>query len=265
MTPLLTINHITLQQGQRLLCQNLNLSIHSHEAWLILGMNGSGKSTLLSTVAGWHPATTGNIMLQGQPLSDWTARQRAQTMAWLSQHDEHPFQLSVLEKVLTGCQPRLSRWQWESDADVRLASELLSRLDLTDFEHRDLGTLSGGECRRVSLATILMQQAPLMLLDEPLSQLDIHHQQQTLALLAQQRKLGHSLLMVSHDPNHAHALATHVLFLFGEGQWLAGTREEMMTTDNLSRVYQQAFTALTDNTGTQWFVPCHRQSQFQNG
>ena len=108
----------------------------------------------------------------------------------------------------------------------------------------------------MALITILMQQAPLMLLDEPLSQLDIHHQQQTLALLAHQRELGHSLLMVSHDPNHAHAVATHVLFLFGDGTWLAGTREDMMTTDNLSRVYQHPFTALTDNTGTQWFVPC---------
>ena len=190
--PLLSIHNLTLQQGQRLLCRDLNLAIYPHEAWLILGMNGSGKSTLLATLAGWHPATTGNIVLRGQALSDWPARQRAQTMAWLHQHDEHPFPLSVLEKVLTGCQPRLSRWQWESDTDIRLASELLTRLDLAHFEHRDLGTLSGGECRRVSLATILMQQAPLMLLDEPLSQLDIHHQQQTLAILAQQRQQGHS-------------------------------------------------------------------------
>lgn len=253
MTVLSTID-LNLRQGTRLLCQDLNLSINRGEAWLILGKNGAGKSTLLETLCGWRKADAGAVTLHQKNLAEWPARERARTLAWLTQHDDYPFPLSVLEKVLTGCHPRLGRWAWESADDVVLAQQLLAELDLAGLEQRNLATLSGGERRRVALATVLMQQAQLLLLDEPLSQLDVHHQQQTLELLNRQRADGKSLLVVGHDPNHARAFASHALLLFGDGRWLAGPVDEIITSANLSDLYQHPVRRLSDDTGV-WYVP----------
>lgn len=250
---MLSIQQLTLIKGQRLLCQDLNLNILAGEAWLILGMNGSGKSTLLSTLAAWQTAHHGKILLQGQSLADWPARQRAQQIAWLHQHDNVHFPMSVMAKVLSGCQTRLSAWQWENDHDFAQATTLLKALDLAHLADHDLATLSGGECRRASLAAILMQQADVLLLDEPLSQLDIHHQQYALKRLKQEREQGKSLLVVSHDPNHARLFATHALLLFGDGRWLAGTTAEVLTVEHLTELYQYPVRALTEASGT-WFV-----------
>jgi iron complex transport system ATP-binding protein len=217
-----------------------------------LGQNGCGKSTLLATLAGWHRPTKGMIALQGKPLLQYPARERAKLLAWMPQHDQPPFSTSVLEHVLTGCHTRLGALTWESADDHLQAHMWLQHLDLNHLFLRDVSTLSGGEQRRVSLATTLMQQAPLLLLDEPLSQLDLHHQKQTLSLLKQHTATGHTILMVSHDPNHAR-YCTHVLLLFGDGQWRAGTVATVCTSAYLSELYQTTILRLEQGQDA-WFV-----------
>ncbi|QLI82831.1 ABC transporter ATP-binding protein [Chitinibacter fontanus] len=251
---LLSVHNLTLQQGDRVLVQDLNLTITQGEAWIVLGENGCGKSTLLSAWAGWFKPQHGHIELNGVPLSNVLPAQRAKVLAWQTQHDECPFPLSVLEKTLTGRHPHLGRWQWESAADLALAREQLARLDLQGFDQRDLASLSGGERRRVSLATALTQQAPLMLLDEPLSQLDLRHQQQALQVLRTERAAGRSIVMVSHDPNHAAQCATHALLLFGDGKWSAGVLAEVLNSESLSRLYHYPVSLVRQN-GKSWFVP----------
>ena len=250
---LLELQQISLGQAQRILCQHLNLRIQAGQRWLILGQNGCGKSTLLATLAGWQRPQSGEIYLRQTALNAWPARQRAQQLAWLHQQDDNPFPMQVLEKILTGCHARLSRFAWESTADRQRAMTLLQQLDLADFAARDLGSLSGGERRRVSLATVLMQDTPLLLLDEPLSQLDIHHQQQTLQLLSSVYA-DRTILMVSHDPNHAWRFATHALLLFGDGQWQAGEIQQVLTPEHLSRLYQYPIKLMRDSQD-QWLIP----------
>ncbi|QLG87448.1 ABC transporter ATP-binding protein [Chitinibacter bivalviorum] len=251
---LLQAQNLSLKQGDRELICNLNLQISAGEAWIVLGENGCGKSTLLSSLAGWFKPSAGQVLLGGVPMQQVAPLQRAKQLAWQTQQDECPFPLTVLEKTLTGRHPHLSRWEWESAADLALAQQQLARLDLQGFAERDLASLSGGERRRVSLATALTQQAPLMLLDEPLSQLDLRHQQQALAVLREELAAGRSIVMVSHDPNHAAQLATHALLLFGDGTWSAGVLVETLNTKLLSRLYHHPVSAIEQN-GSSWFVP----------
>lgn len=251
---LLQTQKLSLQQGGRELIANLNLQISAGDAWIVLGENGCGKSTLLSALAGWFKPSSGQVQLNDHPLLDVPPAQRARSIAWQTQHDECPFPISVLEKTLTGRHPHLSRWQWESAADLDLAHQQLARLDLQGLDARDLASLSGGERRRVALATALTQQAPLMLLDEPLSQLDLRHQQQALQVLREERAAGRSIVMVSHDPNHAAQFATHALLLFGDGHWQAGVLADVMSTDSLSRLYHHAVSEIQQD-GKSWFVP----------
>lgn len=251
---MLTTKKLTIARGGRVLCRDLDLAISAGQSWLILGENGCGKSTLLATLAAWLAPESGTIHLQGKPLAGWPANQRARTLAWLPQGDENPFPLSVLEKTLTGRHPYLGRWEWESTTDLALAQAQLARLDLADLAQRDLATLSGGERRRVALATVLTQQAELLLLDEPLSQLDLRHQQQALAVLREENAAGRTLLVVGHDPNHAAQFASHVLLLFGDGRWLAGPVDAMLTCENLSALYHYPVRALSAG-GATVFVP----------
>lgn len=248
------VRNLSLVRGTRQLVNGLNFDIAPGQCWLVLGENGSGKSTLLATLAGWLKPETGDIRLDGKVLGDWPARERARKMAWLAQADENPFPLSVLAKTLTGREPHLGRWDWEGADDIALARTQLARLDLDGLEMRDLATLSGGERRRVALATTLTQDAELLLLDEPLSQLDLRHQQQALQVLREESARGKTLVMVGHDPNHARRFASHALLLFGDGRWLAGTVDEALTVEHLTALYHHPVRALTDADGV-WFVP----------
>lgn len=251
---MLTIRDLALVRGKRTLLTGLNLDIAPGQCWLVLGENGCGKSTLLATLAGWLKPASGSIALAGKPVAEWAARERAVKMAWLPQGDETPFSIAVLAKTLTGREPHLSRWDWESAADIALARAQLARLDLAGFETRDLVTLSGGERRRVALATTLTQDADLLLLDEPLSQLDLCHQQQALQVLREESSRGKTLLLVGHDPNHARGFASHALLLFGDGRWLAGPAGDVLTSEHLSALYRHPVRTIKDASGL-WFVP----------
>jgi len=251
---MLTVHDLSLVCGGRTLVEKMTLRIEPGQSWLVLGENGSGKSTLLATLAGWRKPASGAIALSGKPLHDWRARERAVKMAWLPQGDETPFPISVLAKTLTGREPHLSRWEWESPDDIALAQAQLARLDLAGSAHRDLITLSGGERRRASLAMTLTQDAELLLLDEPLSQLDLRHQQQALQVLREESERGKTLFVVSHDPNHARRFASHALLLFGEGRWLAGPIGDVLTAEYLSALYRHPVRSIEDEGGS-WFVP----------
>ncbi|HEY9101603.1 ABC transporter ATP-binding protein [Chitinimonas sp.] len=251
---MMQVRGLSLQQGERLLCAGLDLDIRPGERWLLLGENGCGKSSLLATLAGWRANLTGSITLGNKPLADLPRRERARQLAWLTQQDDVAFPLTVLEKALTGRHPHLGRWDWESETDRQLALAQLERLDLAHLAGRDLATLSGGERRRAGLAAALAQQAPLLLLDEPLSQLDLRHQQQALTVLAEEARQGRALLLVSHEPNHAHHFASHALLLFGDGRWQAGPVAEVLTAEHLSALYRHPVRSLQVD-GQPWFLP----------
>ena len=197
----------------------------------------------------------GTIRLADKPLAEWTPRARSQQLAWLAQQDDQPFPITVLEKVLTGAHARLGRWQWEGEAELADARRWLAELDLTALAERDMATLSGGERRRVSLAATLMQAAPLLLLDEPMAQLDVRHQLQALARLKRLCQSGQTVMLVSHDPNHALHWATHVLLLAGDGQWQAGPVQTVLTAEQLSRLYHVPVQLLRGPEGQTGFLP----------
>jgi len=152
--------------------------------------------------------------------------------------DSDAFPATVLESVLVGRHPHLSRWQWESAEDVRIAREALAAADMAGTEARDVRTLSGGERRRVALAALLAQQPHLFLLDEPSSHLDLSHQLMLLERLAAAVRLGDkSLIMVVHDVNLAVRYCDHALLL-ADGEALAGPAQELFTAERLSAVYR---------------------------
>ncbi len=250
---LLETNALEVVIGSTTVCHDLDLAINAGERWCILGRNGAGKTTLLLTLAGLRPPQSGNIALRQQPLSALSRRQVARQLGILFQEQADVFPANVLDTVLTGRHPWLGPLQWESDTDRAKARTALQAVGLADIEQRVITTLSGGERRRLGIATLLTQDPQLLLLDEPTNHLDVHHQIRTLQLLGDLAADGNrALLLVMHDLNLATRYCDRFLLLFGDGETTQGDATAVLTRPNLERLYQHPLLPLQGPQGQVW-------------
>jgi iron complex transport system ATP-binding protein len=223
-------------QGRRLV-QSLDFEVLAGQCWVVLGPNGSGKSSLLAALAGVFPIDAGEVSLQGRPLQAWRLAELADWRAWCPQFWVDPFAATVAETVRL-VRDRQAFWPWQErrDDDAEVV-EILERLDLAALQDTDVRTLSGGERQRVAIATAMLQGAPLLLLDEPASHLDLAHQQRLIGWLRDAVSAGQGVITSLHDLNLAWDLATHALLLDGRGQVMAGPRDTVLVPSALSAAF----------------------------
>ncbi|MFM0739994.1 ABC transporter ATP-binding protein [Paraburkholderia xenovorans] len=234
----LSVQRLTLRAGARTLLDAFTHTFYAGEIWCIAGPNGAGKTTLISTLAGLSQPSAGHVELDGVRVADWPPLPLAQRRALMPQSAHDAFSASVLDVVMLNRFPHLNGWGWESEADRAAAQDALHVLGLGDFASRDVLSLSGGERQRVALAAVLCQQAPLLLLDEPLSHLDLHHQIDCLdALTAWAREPRRTVMFSCHDLNLARRFATHALLLDGDGGAYAGPVHDVLTPTLTSRAF----------------------------
>lgn len=225
-----------LRIGDRLLVAGLDWQVEAGQCWCVIGRNGAGKSTLLRTLVGLREPDAGSVQIQGRALANWPLQDLARERAFLPQGRSDAFGYRVIETVLTARHPYREAAYWESDADYQAAHAALQALDVSDLAERDVRSLSGGERQRVAIAAVLAQDTPLLLLDEPANALDLAHQVSVMGLLARLcRRAGKAIVMVGHDLNLAHSIASHALLLMGDGAWQAGPVAEVMRAPILSR------------------------------
>lgn len=252
--PQLSLHGLGLRVGGRTLFDALDLTMRPGELWCVLGPNGVGKSTLMAVLAGLRPAERGEVLLDGEPLAT-LARQRpdllARRRAYLPQAIHDTFSMTVHDAVAVGRHPHLSGWGWSGRDDDAVVAALLEALDLADLAGRDVLTLSGGERQRVSLAAVLAQQAPLLLLDEPLAHLDLRHQILVLDTLARLTGAGrHAAMLILHDLNLARRYATHALLMAEDGSCLHGPADEILTPAHCSRALRTPIVAVAQGAHT---------------
>ena len=205
----------------------------------VLGRNGAGKTLTLHTLAGLRPPGCRLGQIDGRSVTDWPRRELARHLGLLMQNYEHPFPSTVLSSVLIGRHPHIGFLQWEGAKGSADWPTLHWRsVGLQDFAERDVTTLSGGELRRLAIATVLAQDPDIVLLDEPANHLDLNHQLMTLRIFSGKARAGHNVLISLHDVNLALRFCDHALLLFGDGEWLYGTSAEVISEHNLSRLYQ---------------------------
>ena len=231
---LLRVNDLTLGVGARTLVRELSFRIEPGEIWCLLGPNGAGKSTLLHTVVGLRESQGGVVELAGRALRAWSPGEAARLRGFLPQTLHDAFSASVMDNVMVGRHPYLARWQWENECDREIALAAMRAVDLAGFEQRDVLTLSGGERQRVALAALLAQDPPLLLLDEPLSHLDLRHQLLVLEHLDRlARERGKGVLFTVHDLNLAARFAGHALLLTPQGTVRQGPIDQVLTEPDL--------------------------------
>ncbi len=204
----------------------------------LIGPNGSGKTTLLKLAAGELRPRAGAVLLDGAAVRDMPAKRRARRIAVVPQRASLEFDFSVLDMVLMGRQPHLGRMQPEGEGDLMLARAALARMGIGELEDRNARELSGGEWQRVLIARALCQDTGALLLDEPVSSLDIRHQMEVLAgIRSLSREKRTTVAVVLHDLNLAAHYCDALVMMRGGELVAEGTPGEVLTGDRLGAVY----------------------------
>ncbi|GAA0461742.1 heme ABC transporter ATP-binding protein [Streptomyces sp. NPDC046215] len=219
----------------RTVLSEVDLRVAAGEVLALVGPNGAGKSTLLAALACDLPAESGEVRIDDLPAAAWTPGELALRRAVLPQASELSFPFPVEDVV------RMGRAPWAGtpaeDEDEEAVREAMAAAEVTGFAGRSFAALSGGERARVSLARVLAQRTPLVLLDEPTAALDLRHQELVLRVCRARAAAGDAVVVVLHDLGLAGAHADRVAVLH-EGRVAAdGPPSQVFDAELLSRVY----------------------------
>ena len=249
-SPIVQTRQLRLQIGERVLCDQLNLSVVAGQRLAVLGQNGSGKTTLLHSLLKLCRVDESQIEIGGRSLAHWSRRELATMVGILFQENQDDMPASVHETVMLGRLPHLSGWHWESAEDFAIADRALKTVGLDNMKERDVGSLSGGERQRLAIASLLAQNPTLYLLDEPGNHLDISFQIKTLKTLTETVIQDNSaLIMATHDINLAARFCDQILLFYGDGTYTVGDTNEVLTDDALSRAYGCEIRHVSTETG----------------
>lgn len=249
MTASLATDSLGYAVADAVLLNDVDLSFAAGELVAVVGPNGAGKTTLLRLLSGELQPTSGSIVMANRPIADLDATELALQRAVLAGNSAVRLPFVVREIVLMGRYPHRADPGNSRDIDHDIAIESMRLTDTSHLALRFYPTLSSGEQARVSVARVLAQRAPLMLLDEPTASLDIRHREQAMRLLSDLAGAGSTVVAVLHDLNVAAGYADR-LVLINRGRIVAsGTPAEVLDPDLLGEVYGQALAVVPHPLG----------------
>lgn len=233
---MLEVRNLSLAFDDLVLADNMNFTLDQGKTHVIIGPNGTGKSSLLKTLFGDIQPQSGEVLYQGAALTKATLNPWRQRFGYMPQDINLDVGLSVLEVVLLGQLNALSLKL--GDSLLEEALQALDQIGLLHLANRDVRTLSGGQCQMILFAQALMRKPEILMLDEPVSALDLHFQQVLLDHLDQQTKQkGWISLMILHDLNLAAQYADNLLVLKGGNVVAQGAPKDILTADLIEDVY----------------------------
>ena len=229
---------ISVNAKNRCILNRVDTAIFAGQWTAIVGPNGAGKSTLLRALAGLQPLAQGQVQLLGQPLAQWPRKAQARQLAWLGQGEAAPADLSSYDVAMLGRLPHQNWLAAPSAADHAAVAQALQATQAWDWRDRPLGELSGGERQRVLLARALATQAPVLLMDEPLANLDPPHQSNWMATVRRHAAQGGTVVSVLHELGVA--LQSDCLIILQAGQLVHhGPSDDAVTHAALEAVFDQ--------------------------
>jgi iron complex transport system ATP-binding protein len=235
---MLKIENLTIFYGDRKILNNINLNVNSGEVVALIGPNGAGKSTLIRGVSGVIPIRSGEIYAGDVNLKSLSSMQRARQIAVVPQAVSLPPAFTVWETVLLGRTPYLNFLGQTSAKDEELTRLALEQADVLHLINSRMSEISGGEQQRVLLARALVQDTPILLMDEPTAHLDIRHQLDLLKLIAKYaREKNLTVLIALHDLNLASLFADRIAIVQNGVLCVAGSPQETLTTEILNSIY----------------------------
>jgi iron complex transport system ATP-binding protein len=220
--------------GHRILT-GIDLTVAPGEVVALVGPNGAGKSTLLAAISGDVAVSEGSIDIAGRPLGDYRHLELARERAVLTQDNQLSFPFTVGQVVSMGRSPWARTDRFDED-EVAIAEAMVA-MDVDQLATRRFTSLSGGEKARVSLARVLAQRTPIVMLDEPTASLDLRHQEDVMRAVRRLASAGCAVLVVVHDLSLAAAYADRVAVVARGTLLAAGAPEQVLTAARVSEVY----------------------------
>ncbi|EBF5839723.1 ABC transporter ATP-binding protein [Listeria monocytogenes] len=240
--------------------KNVSFTIQKNKINTIVGPNGSGKSTLLEILARLLSPDSGDVLLEGKSIFEWKAKEFAQNVAIVHQNNVLPNELTVKELLYFGRLP-YKNWRMTRTKEDDLAVErALVQTELTEKAEKFVDSLSGGERQRVFIATALVQDTPVLLLDEPTTFLDMYFQLEILELvkrLNQEENL--TIVMILHDLNQALTYSDRLIVMKNGEVVAKGEPGELLTTELIAETYGVVAEVLSDAETGKYIVPQRRK------
>jgi iron complex transport system ATP-binding protein len=236
-SPLIEIRDASFRFGERQVLSRVNLDVFRGEVLTVLGPNGCGKSTLLRCISGALTLDEGSARLDGIEISSLDVTARARKIGVLFQDHVPTFPFPVRDVVSMGRTPYLSHFGSPSPGDAILADEALAKVGMLHLKDRPYSEVSGGERQLVLLARTLVQQPEVILLDEPTAHLDFKNQTRSLRAIGELAIQGVTMVMTTHDPNHAFLFPGRVVLMQAGGKLIAGPAADVITDASLSATY----------------------------
>lgn len=252
MSPLINIQNISLKIESKKILSDLSFQIKENQFISILGPNGSGKTTLLKTLIGLIHPEFGSICIQDKNIQTIPAEEKSKLIAWVPEDTYVPFSYTALEIVLMGRFPYHKGFPQKLDFEKSL--EALTTIGIEQLSEQNIMTMSSGERRKVMIARALAGESPIIILDEPLANLDITASISILKELAKLSYHGRTIIASMHDLSLARLYTSHCLLLKSGKKVDSGLSKEVIQQDNIESVYRIKACLLNDDYGTEHLV-----------
>ena len=231
------VQNLTFSYGNKETLHNVEFSSEDGDLTAVLGPNGAGKSTFFKCILGFLKANQGEILLNGKDMHTLTRAEIAKEIAYIPQNITPTFNYTVLDTVLMGTTNSLKAFESPSAAQKSHALEILDSLGIVHLSYRGCGNISGGERQLVLLARALIQDAKILLMDEPTANLDYGNQYKVMKRISTLADKGYTVIFSTHDPNQALLHASRIFVLRNGSTVINGAPEDVLTETKLSELY----------------------------
>lgn len=233
---MIEVRDLNFSFGKKPILKNINLKVETGEKVIIIGPNGCGKTTLLRLISGYLSPSSGEILLKNKNIKEYKIKERAKILAMINQSGKTPFNFTVLETVKLGRYPFMSWYGGFSNADKALVDKSIDLMNINHLKEHSILNISGGECARTMAARAFAQNPELMLMDEPVSALDINQTLHLMNLVKNDKE--RAFLIVLHDLNLASQYAEKIILMCDGEIASQGSPEKVITAENISAVYK---------------------------
>jgi len=230
--------NLEIGYGERIIVNDIDLTIHKNEITSIIGPNGSGKSTVLKAITRLLKYHRGSVTIDGRDLKNFKPKELACCLGVLAQKHSAPADFRVKELVSYGRMPHQKMMSSMTEEDHRICEECMRKTNTWQLRDKSIFECSGGEAQRVWIATVLAQDPEILFLDEPTTYLDVSHQMEVMQLVRKlNRETGVGVVMVLHDLSQAMEVSDKIIVIKDGRKYAEGTPQEVITPKMLWEVY----------------------------
>lgn len=246
------VNHLVWQPDKRIdpVLKDINAMLTSGEFYGILGPNGAGKTSIVRQILRLQESNSGSVLMDEKDNKSISRKEMALSLSFLPQEIKKDVDFTAYDVVAMGREPHRKRFTTLSGEDKKIIEQAMEFTNCLHLKDKSISFMSGGERQRVMIARTIAQDTPWIILDEPVSNLDVRHQADLMVVLERLRnEKGKTIVAILHDLNLAATFCTRIILMKQGRVFQEGTTSEVLTEENLQKVYELQFDFLENQKG----------------